>query len=108
MIRDFDITNKPVEQRLFKAQEIADMCHVHFTTVFLSARRINAERIVKGHKVFFPYLSMKKICEDLKSKGNKVTEPKERDNSLITDPRCFDEFWFPDPIPKCLKDEWEE
>lgn len=104
-MQDFDIYNVPQKQRLFKAHEIAEMCHVHFTTVFLSARRIGAERVMVGHKVFFPYMSMRKICEDLKEKGNKVTlEEQEKDNSLITDPRCLVESWFPDPTPNCLKD----
>ena len=104
---DYDVINKPLTQRRFTAHEIAEMCHVHFTTVFLSARRIGAERIMEGKKVFFSYLTMKQICEDLKSKGNKVTMNIERDTSLITDKRCLVESWFPDPIPNCLKEDWE-
>ena len=103
-MRDFDIINKPAVERRFSAQEIADMTGVHFTTVFSAAKRTGVEKIIEGHRVFFPYLSMKIIVENL---GKKVKIPSEQDHSLVTDQRCFVETWFPDPISNCLKDDGE-
>lgn len=103
-MRDFDIINKPAVERRFSAQEIADMTGVHLTTVFSAAKRTDVEKITEGHRIFFPYLSMKIIVENL---GKKVKTPYEQDHSLVTDQRCFVETWFPDPIPNCLKDDGE-
>ena len=100
-MQDYDVYNRPDKERLFTADEIAGVCGVHKTTVFSVALQLQVERLREGQKVFFPYVSMRKIVAKIGKK--KVTKEPAR-SELVTDERCLRESWFPDPIPECLKD----
>jgi hypothetical protein len=67
-----------------------------------------------GHRVALwtdeAFETFKTLAEN-KKKGivegvaHKVPIWQKEKHPLVTDERCFDLYWFPDPIPKCFKED---
>ena len=99
-MQDYDVYNRPDEERVFTSVEIARMCGVHKARVHQVAEELKVLYHKQGQIKLFPYISMRQIADRIShSKVRKVKK-----SPLVTDERCYLESWFPDPTPECLKE----
>ena len=121
---NYDISNKPKEQRLFTTTEIAEMlgCTTSVVRNITNYYHIHSEKQMREKSVrraLYSYEAFRVIKEYRESRKNnskrKLIVPcLERteeeiaaleDHSLVTDRKCLDLNWWPETIPSVFQED---
>lgn len=90
-------------------RELADRANVSIPTIRNIAHRLGIEHEVKyvgeGRTAIYKHEDAERILAQIKKPVKKVVPERLRqEHPLVTDMRCFDFNWWPDPQPKCFKE----
>ena len=109
----FNITQRPENERKFTAEQVADALHVStgyiFTICTLYGIPYEVQREKNVKTALFTYEEMREIKAYVHTKKKTVEYKapeqiaKAEEHPLVTDKRCLNLNYWPDPTPECFK-----